>query len=227
MTSSLHAKIPIVEAPNKILEIVCSPNLKHVATLDEDSYISLLSVVGQEIPLMKVKKKISAIFTQIYLMKKYLLFLIINVFQLALIESNLIISVSYAYNKFITIFARKLDSLIVLMHIFQEIFDFENEQEVLLTFPDRQKEVHFLSFIDDGSIVMVNALYCRAYAFSGKGKDNISWICKSMIELKYFNKIYITYWDYITEHIEISDDEELLIIYARNEKAKDANKKHV
>lgn len=28
--------------------------------------------------------------------------------------------------------------------------------------------------------------------FSSKGEDNITWVCKSMIELKYFKELYIT-----------------------------------
>ncbi|CAG8717530.1 10173_t:CDS:2, partial [Scutellospora calospora] len=73
-----------------------------------------------------------------------------------------------------------------------KIIEFETEKEVYLTFPDWQKEINFLSFINNGNIIMVNTEYYRAYIFTNKGKDNISWVCKSMIELKYFKKIYIT-----------------------------------
>ncbi|RIB06366.1 hypothetical protein C2G38_2253262 [Gigaspora rosea] len=83
-------------------------------------------------------------------------------------------------------------------------------------------------------------------------KDNSNaWFCKSMIELKYFKKIYITSkgkliifndtiyeitmwdienltiktrilvdWNYIPESIKISNDEELLLVCARNEEIK-------
>ncbi|KAF0383401.1 hypothetical protein F8M41_011786 [Gigaspora margarita] len=55
-----HVEIPIEDAPDKnknkkILEIVCSPNLKHVAALHEDTSISLWSIVSQENFLANVK----------------------------------------------------------------------------------------------------------------------------------------------------------------------------
>ncbi|RIB28361.1 hypothetical protein C2G38_1513929 [Gigaspora rosea] len=136
------------------------------------------------------------------------------------------------------------------MRIFQEIFNFETEKEVSLTFPDWQKEIDFLSFTDNGNIVMVNAKYYRAYVFASK--DNVSWVCISMIELKYFKQIYITLkgkvvifndtiyeitmwdieklsvitrvlidWNYTSVSVEISDDEELLIVCAKNEESKE------
>ncbi|CAG8846982.1 29076_t:CDS:1, partial [Racocetra persica] len=85
-----------------------------------------------------------------------------------------------------------------------------------------------------------------AYVFSSK--DNITWVCKSMIELKYSGQAYITLkgklilfndtiyeitmwdieelsiktrilidWYFVPILIEISVDEELLVICARNE----------
>ncbi|RIB02859.1 hypothetical protein C2G38_2149803 [Gigaspora rosea] len=95
---------------------------------------------------------------------------------------------------------------------------------------------------------MVSTKYYRAYVFSTK--DSVTWVCKSMIELKYFSEIWIAYtgkliifndaiyeiiisdievlsnktnilidWNYALKSIEISDDEELLIICAKNEEA--------
>ncbi|CAG8840276.1 14818_t:CDS:1, partial [Racocetra persica] len=132
------------------------------------------------------------------------------------------------------------------------IFDFETEKEVSLTFPDWQKKIDYFSFIHNGNIIMVSTEYYRAYIFSSK--DDISWACKSMIELKYFKKIYITPkgkliifndtiyeitmwdieelsiktsilidWNFVPESIEISDDEELLVVYARNEGNEEIN----
>ncbi|CAG8544579.1 1976_t:CDS:2 [Cetraspora pellucida] len=126
-----------------------------------------------------------------------------------------------------------------------KILDSENEKEILLKFPDHQKEIDYLSFIDNGNIIMVNAKYYRAYVFSDK--DNISWDCKSMIELKYFKKTYITLkgkliifndtiyeimmwdveelsiktrvlidWNFTPENIEISNDEKLIVVCSRN-----------
>ncbi|CAG8711379.1 29040_t:CDS:1, partial [Racocetra persica] len=47
MSDSSHVKIPI-EANKKISEIVCSPNLKYVASLDENGNISLWPIIGQK-----------------------------------------------------------------------------------------------------------------------------------------------------------------------------------
>ncbi|RIB14679.1 hypothetical protein C2G38_2194396 [Gigaspora rosea] len=57
MIYNSNVKIPIEEAPdkNKILEIVCSPNMKHAATLDEVSNISFWPTINQEQLLEKVK----------------------------------------------------------------------------------------------------------------------------------------------------------------------------
>ncbi|RIB30783.1 hypothetical protein C2G38_2151744 [Gigaspora rosea] len=74
-----------------------------------------------------------------------------------------------------------------------KIFDVKSAKEIILNFPDWQNEIDFLSFIDDGNMIIINIRYYRAYIFSSKEKDNnITWVCKSMIELKYFKKIYIT-----------------------------------
>ncbi|KAF0452878.1 hypothetical protein F8M41_001859 [Gigaspora margarita] len=137
--------------------------------------------------------------------------------------------------------------------MFQEIFDFETpDKEIKLTFPDWQKEIDFLSFRDNGNIIIINAKYYRAYVFSSK--DNKRWTCKSMIELQYFKKIYITpkgklilfndtineitmwniddlsaktriliEWRHVLKHIEISDDEELLVVCAENKEFKETN----
>ncbi|KAF0511024.1 nucleopolyhedrovirus p10 family protein [Gigaspora margarita] len=199
MTSKLdnsHLKIPIEEASdkNKILKIVCSPNIKYVATLNENSSISLWSIVNQE---------------------KYLLYIK-------------------------TIYPDNI-----------KIINFETEKEVSLTLPYWQNEINFLSFINNGNIIMVNTEYYRAYVFTSKEK-NIRWVCKSIIELKYFKKIYITLkgkliifndtiyeitmwnieelsvntrilidWDQTLKSIEISDDEKLLLVCAKNEKTKE------
>ncbi|KAF0383400.1 transient receptor potential cation channel subfamily a member 1-like [Gigaspora margarita] len=224
-----HVEIQIEDAPDKnknkkILEIVCSPNLNHVAALHEDNHISLWSIVNQENFLANVKT--------------------IHIDNIRTTEKIFAIS----DNKQLSI---SLDRINPYNFI---IFDFESDKEVSLTFPDWQKEIDFLYFIENGNIIMVNTKYYRAYVFSSKGKDNITWVCKSMIELQYFKKIYITSkgnlmifidtiheiamwdiedltvktrilleWNHILKHIEISDDEELLSVCTENKKLKETN----
>ncbi|RIB00607.1 hypothetical protein C2G38_1146091 [Gigaspora rosea] len=135
-----------------------------------------------------------------------------------------------------------------------KIIDFETEKEIKLKFPDWQNEIDFLSFRDNGNIIMVNAKYYRAYVFKVKRKDNTKWVCRSRIELQYFKKIYITSkgklimyndtiheitvwniddlsaktrilieWCHVLQHIEISDDEELLAVLTENKKINEKN----
>ncbi|CAG8692103.1 6941_t:CDS:2 [Dentiscutata erythropus] len=227
MTSNSDiVQIPIEEIPDKnkkILEIVCSPNLKHVAALDEDSNISLWSIISEEKLLTKVKTlHIGEIWTKE--------------------NGEKIFAVSD--NKYVSISLNRVSTYNF------KIVDFEAEKDILLTFKDRQKEIDYLSFIDNGDIIMVNTKYYRAYIFTSK--DLVSWVCKSMIELKYFKKIYITPkgkliifndtiyeismwdieklsiktrilidWNYTLEFIEISGDEELLIVCAKNEETEE------
>ncbi|CAG8792391.1 18342_t:CDS:2, partial [Dentiscutata erythropus] len=149
--------ISIEEDPDKTkknLEIVCSPNMIYVATLDEDSNINLWSVVSQEQHLEN-KKTIH----------------IDNIYNIDDI---------YSIYKFKRVFAisDNMHASISLNRVYPYnfgIFDFENEQEILLTFHDQQKEIDFLSFLKNGDIVIVNVRYYRAYVFSCKEKDNISW----------------------------------------------------
>ncbi|CAG8540838.1 320_t:CDS:2, partial [Scutellospora calospora] len=132
-----------------------------------------------------------------------------------------------------------------------KIFDFKTEEEIFLTFTDWQNEIDFLSFTDNGKIIMVNKKFYRAYIFSGEDDNN--WICKSMVELKYFKKVFITLkgkliifndtifeisicdieklsvktrvlidWYYKLESLEISEDEKLLIVCAYNKKVKES-----
>ncbi|KAF0507607.1 transient receptor potential cation channel subfamily a member 1-like [Gigaspora margarita] len=223
MTSDSDVKIPIEEAPdkNKILKIVCSPNMKHVATLDEiKNNISFWSTNNQEQRL----KKVRTIHIDNMLTNK-------NFEKIFAISDNMLCSIMI--NR-------------IAPYNFK-IFEVESEQEILLTFPDWQNEIHTLRFIDNGNIVMVSTKYCRTYVFSTK--DSIIWVCKSMIELKYFSEIWITStgkliifndtiyeiiiwdiedlsiktnilidWNYtLNKYIEISDDEKLLIVCAKNE----------
>ncbi|CAG8576815.1 21449_t:CDS:2 [Cetraspora pellucida] len=225
MSDISHVKLEIEETPDKnkkILEIVGSPNSKYIATLDQDSNINLYSIDNQGKLLKNIKTNhINNICTK---GKGERLFAISN---------NKCVSIGLDRDKPYNF----------------KIFDFENEKEVLFRFPDWQKEIDFLSFIANGDIIIVNTKYYRAYVFSNK--NNISWDCKSMIELKYFKKIYITLkgkliifndtiyeitmwdveklsiktrilidWDFTPESIEISDDEELLVVCARNVKTK-------
>ncbi|RIB26609.1 hypothetical protein C2G38_2030085 [Gigaspora rosea] len=234
--------IPIEEVPydenRKISKIVCSPRLKYVALLYEDSNISIWSVDGQE-SYLKHEKTL-----RIY-----------NICTKRKDERIFAIS----DDKYVSISLNKVDPNVneIDPNVNKvdpndpynfKIFDFETQKKLSLTFPDWQKEIDFLSFIDNGNIIMVNDNQYRAYVFSSKEEDNITWFCKSMIELKYFKKLYITPqcklilfndkiyeitmwnieelsiqtrilidWDYIPESIEISDDEELLLVCAKNE----------
>ncbi|CAG8607899.1 4323_t:CDS:2 [Cetraspora pellucida] len=219
--SDISHVIPMEGAPDKnkkISEIVCSPNLKYVAALYEDDNISLWPIEQPDkiinIGMIHTKKNGEKIFA----------------------ISNKYISYSLYRDKPYNF----------------KILDFENKKEVLLKFPDCQNEIDYLSFIDNGNVIMVNDKYYRAYVYSIK--DNISWDCKLMIELKYFKKIYITPkgkliifndtiyeitmwdveglsikthilidWNFTPEFIEISNDEELLAICAKNEITKDTN----
>ncbi|KAF0541193.1 transient receptor potential cation channel subfamily a member 1-like [Gigaspora margarita] len=231
-------KDPDENKNQKIVEIVCSPKLEHVAALHENNKISLWSIVSQESQeksLINVKtvhfdnirrnEKIEAISDDKYE-------LIRKIFA---ISDNKQVSIS-------------LDRIGPYNF---KIFEFETEKEIKLTFPDWQKEIDFLSFIDNGNIIMINAKYYRAYVFSIKRKK---YVCNSMIELQYFKKIYITpkgklilfndtiheitlwdiedlsaksrifiEWCHILIHIELSDDEELLAVLTENKKFNDKN----
>ncbi|RIB02717.1 hypothetical protein C2G38_853007 [Gigaspora rosea] len=125
--------IPIEEVPDQnknktILEIVCSPKLKHVATLDEDSNISFWSIVGQEESLTNVNS--------------------IHINNIRTKETGEKIF-AISDNKHVAISLNR-----VVPYNFK-IFNFETE-EIPLTFPDRQKEIDFLFFIDNGNIVVGN-----------------------------------------------------------------------
>ncbi|KAF0541195.1 transient receptor potential cation channel subfamily a member 1-like [Gigaspora margarita] len=249
MTSSSdnsHVEISVVEPPdinkNKILEIACSPNLKYVAALYENNDISLWSIVSQEsqeelltniktinIDNICINEEINAISDNQYK----------TIRKIFAISNNKQVSISLKRNNAYNF----------------KFFDFETEKEKKLTFPDCQKEIDILSFRDNGNIIMVNAKYYRAYVFSSKEKNNIiTWVCKSMIELQYFKKLYITpkgklilfndtineitmwdidnlsaktriliEWCHELQHIEISDDEELLVVCAEEKKYKKKN----
>ncbi|CAG8434906.1 7160_t:CDS:2 [Scutellospora calospora] len=229
-----NVEIPIEEAPDKSVEIsieeikkiskiVCSPNMKYVAALDEGSNISIWTIVNNEKLLEKhIKNNCTK--------EKDRLFAISDN-----MHTSIGLDRDHPYNFKIFNFNK---------------FDNEKyEKEELLTFPDSQKEIDILSFTDNGRIVMVNNKFYRAYVFSSE--DN-KWICESMIELKYFNQIYITLkgkliifndtiyeitvwdietlsvatrtiieWNYTIESIEISDNEELLLICAKSEETKE------
>ncbi|CAG8544519.1 35400_t:CDS:2 [Racocetra persica] len=227
--------IPIEEVQENSYEnkqfskIVCSPHLKYVAALYKDNYISIWSVVGQEKYLKHEKTlRIDNICTKG--------------------EDERIFAISD--DKYVSIGLNKVDPKVNKVDPNDpynfKIFDFETKKKLSLTFPDWQKEIDFLSFIDNGDIIMVNTKHYRAYVFSNK--DDIAWVCKSMIELKYFNKLYITPkgklilfndpiyeitmwnieklsietcvlidWDCTLKSIEISEEEELLLVCAKNE----------
>ncbi|CAG8577347.1 6375_t:CDS:2, partial [Scutellospora calospora] len=207
----------------KISEIVCSPNMKHVAALDEDSNISFWSIDNED----QSPKKVNTIHIDTICTKA---------------KGDRLFAISD--NMFTSIGLERINPYNF------KIFDFKTEDEVMLTFPDWQKEIDFLSFIDNGNIVMINTKYYRAYIFSSK--DDIHWFCKSMVELKYFKQIYITLkgkliifndtiyeirvwdietlsvkthalieWNCTLESVEISDDEELLLICAKSEATKE------
>ncbi|CAG8615953.1 6438_t:CDS:2 [Dentiscutata erythropus] len=226
MTSSSHVEIPIEGDPDKnkkILEIVCSPNLMHVAALDKDSNIGFWSIINQEESLTNVNS--------------------IHIDDIGIKKTGERIF-AISDNKHASISINRVNPYNF------KIFNFENGKEVSLTFPDQQKEINFLSFTDNGNIVMVNTKYYRAYIFSSK--DSVSWVCKSMIELKYFKYLYITLkgkliifndtiyeitmwdieelsiktrilidWNHTLESVEISYDEELLLVCAKNVKTKE------
>ncbi|RIB23559.1 hypothetical protein C2G38_830734 [Gigaspora rosea] len=139
MTSKLdnsHLKIPIEEASdkNKFLKIVCSPNIKYVATLNEDSSISLWSIVNQEKSLLNIK----TIYPDNISIKE---------------KDEGIFAITD--NKYVSISLNKADPYNF------KIINFEIEEEVSLTFPDWQKEINFLSIINNGNIIMVNTEYSR------------------------------------------------------------------
>ncbi|RIB28865.1 hypothetical protein C2G38_1335459 [Gigaspora rosea] len=207
-----------------ILEIVCSPEMKYIVALSKEKCISLWSIVNEEQNL-KYEKEIfiDAAYTES------------EGSRLFAISDNLHVSI-------------KLDKDKISRNSYNfNFYSLITNKEIFLRFPDRQKEIDFLSFINNGNLVMVNARNYRAYIFSCK--DNTTWTCISMIELKYFKKIYITPkgnfiiyndtiheitiwdietlsikthvlidWDYILETIGFSEDEELLLVHAREKK---------
>ncbi|RIB11420.1 hypothetical protein C2G38_2203476 [Gigaspora rosea] len=225
--SHVNISIEVPYEDKKISEIICSPRFEYVAALDEDNNISLWSIASSQETFLKKIKTI----------------LIENISTKKKDERKFAIS----DNKYVSIGLNRVDPYNF------KIFDFETpDKEIKLKFPDCQKEIDFLYFIDTGNIVMINTKYYRAYVFSNK--DSITWVCKSMIELKYFKKIYIapkgkliifndtiyeiTVWDiedlsiktrilldwnYILESVEISDDEKLLLVCAINKETKETN----
>ncbi|CAG8531108.1 22329_t:CDS:2 [Dentiscutata erythropus] len=150
-----HVKIPIEEAPDKsrkILEIVCSPNMKHVAALDEDSNISLWT---QE-QLLENKKTIH----------------IDNICTKE--KGKRIFAISD--DKYVSISLYRVDPYNF------KIFDFETEKEIPLTFPDWQNEIDFLSFICNGKLIIFNdTIYeitmCDIEELSIKSHILIEWDC--------------------------------------------------
>ncbi|CAG8452319.1 1779_t:CDS:2 [Scutellospora calospora] len=226
MTSdNFSVQIQVEEIKNEIKKfskIVCSPNMKHVAALDEDSNISFWSIESKD----QFPEKVKTIHIDNICTKS-------KGDRLFAISDNMFTSIG----------------LEIKNHYNFKIFDFKTEDEVLLTFPDQQNEIDFLSFTDNGNIIMVNTKHYRAYVFLSKYNK---WICKSMVELKYFKQIFITLkskliifndtiyeitvwdietlsvkthilieWNYTLESIEISDDEELLLICAKSEETEE------
>ncbi|CAG8805508.1 10343_t:CDS:2, partial [Racocetra persica] len=121
---NFHVKIPIEEANKKISKIACSPNMKHVAALHEDNYVSLWSIDSQRNHLENEKT--------------------IKIYTKAIGER--IFAISDYKHVAISLDRNKPYNF--------KIFDFKKEKEVLLKFPDWQKEIDFLSFIDNGNIIM-------------------------------------------------------------------------
>ncbi|KAF0524636.1 transient receptor potential cation channel subfamily a member 1-like [Gigaspora margarita] len=137
---SYYVEIPIEEARynNEISELACSPNSKHVAALHENR-ISFWSIVDQEEHLEFVKaikidnirrnETINAISDNQYILVR----------KIFAISDNMQVSIS-------------LDRIDPYNF---KIFDFETpDEEIKLTFPDWQKEIDFLSFTNNGNIVM-------------------------------------------------------------------------
>ncbi|KAF0519589.1 transient receptor potential cation channel subfamily V member 4-like [Gigaspora margarita] len=216
-----YVEISVEDTPDKnqnkkILEFVCSPNLKHVAALHENNDISFWSIIDQgklstdgkpiHIGNIRTNEKIDAISDDEY----------VSIRKIFAISDNKQVSISLdrtdPYNF--------------------KIFDLETKEEIKLTFSDWQKEIDFLSFIENGNIIMVNAKYCRAYVFfikifiTPKGKliifnDTIYEIIMWDIEDLSIKTRILMDWNYIPESIKISDDEELLLVYARNYEAKE------
>ncbi|RIB11418.1 hypothetical protein C2G38_2042691 [Gigaspora rosea] len=163
-----------VEPPDKnknvkILELVCSPKLKYVSALYEENDIVLWSIDSQEQRLTKVKT--------------------IHIDNIRTKEKTYEISEndSVSIKKIFAISDNKQGSISL-----DRTDSYNFKKEIKLTFPDWQKEIDFLSFVENGDIIMVNIKYYRAYVFSSNGTDNMKLVCKSMIELQYFKKIYIT-----------------------------------
>ncbi|KAF0363846.1 transient receptor potential cation channel subfamily a member 1-like [Gigaspora margarita] len=209
-----------------ILEIVCSPEMKYIAALSKEKDISLWSIVNEE-QYLKYEKEIFI--------------------DAACTESEDSRLFAVSDNMHVSI---KLDKDRISRNSYNcSFYSLITNKEVFLRFPDRQKEIDFLSFINNGNLVMVNARNYRAYVFSCSRKDNTTWTCISMIELKYFKKVYITPkgsfiiyndmiheitiwdietlsikthvlidWGYILETIGFSEDEELLLVHAREKK---------
>ncbi|KAF0452877.1 transient receptor potential cation channel subfamily a member 1-like [Gigaspora margarita] len=227
-SDNTYVNISIEMDPNKnknkkILEIVCSPKLEHIAALHANNDISLWSIVSQE--------------------SNEELLTNVKTINLANIRRNEKIDAisDYNYDLIRKIFAISDNkqfsiSLDIIDHYNFKIFDFEIEEEIKLTFPDWQKEIDLLSFIDNGNIIMINAKDYRAYVFSSKRKDNMKYVCKLFIfndtiheitmwdidDLSVKTRILIE-WSHILQHIEISDDEELLVVCTEDKKSTETN----
>ncbi|RIB13222.1 hypothetical protein C2G38_2248987 [Gigaspora rosea] len=107
-----------------------------------------------------------------------------------------------------------------------KIFDFETEEEIILTFPDWQKEIDFLSFRDNGNIIMLQ--YFKKIYITPKGKliifnDTIKEITMWDIDNLSAKTCILIEWSHILKHIEISDDEKLLTVCTKDRKSKYKN----
>lgn len=148
ISDNSHVIIPIEDVPyenKKISKIVCLSHLKYVALLYEDNDISIWSVVGQEKYLKHEKT-----------------FRIYNICTKRKNEKFFAISNdSISLNK-VDPNVNKIDPN---DPYYFKTFDFETKKKLSLTFPDWQKEIDFLSFDDNGNIIMVNDKHYRAYVF--------------------------------------------------------------
>ncbi|CAG8749274.1 13385_t:CDS:2, partial [Cetraspora pellucida] len=164
----IDQEIPEKNVIKDILEIACSPKMKYVAVLYKEKCIGLWSIVNGGLNYDK------AIFIDAICTKP---------------EGSRLFAVSDNNHVSVRLDKDRVSQISPYNFTFYNI---ANKKEVSLRFPDRQKEIDILAFINNGNLITINAKNYRAYVFSCDRKDNLVWTCISAIELKYFKKIYVT-----------------------------------
>ncbi|RIB02279.1 hypothetical protein C2G38_895231 [Gigaspora rosea] len=153
-----------------ITQIVCSPNLKYVATLSEFDKSVVLWSINPNQQSLQYESMIS----------------IENID----VGSETSTTFTVSDDGYVAIKLHRLNPRNF------EIYNFKTAEISFLQVPYLHKNISHLSFINDGSLVMVSTKDHKAYVlFPEETDDSVKWIFQSLIELKNsstLDDIYIT-----------------------------------